>query len=282
MGMEAYAGPAGAGLRLRTNPLGSTASDYGETSGYNMPTFTAIPKVSMGDVPSYKSPGQLTMPTFQAPDLKEYIKNIDIPGVTINMPEIDKQFIKEQTQELSSPAISEERLGFQEALQEARQYSDNPAVVAKVIRDLMRSRGTNISKIVGSAGQTATNMEAGRRAERLNVDTNNANLEQTRNLTKAKGEFEIKNKEIEEQNSRLYNEKMDAYQKVIQDMLNQRNAASTYNNQAAMTGWTMDKQNQIASNQAMWNLENQARLNAADKEYETGETKQRVSTVFMG
>jgi len=207
------------------------------------------------------------MPEFQSPDLQEYIKNIDIPGVTIALPEIDKQYIREQTQELSSPAMSQERLGFQEALQEARRYSDNPAVISKVIRDLMRSRGSNISSILGSAGQTAANMEAGLRAEKLNVDVNNANLEQARNLTEVKAETEITNKEIEEENSRLYNERMDAYQKVIQDMLNQRNAESTYNNNAAMTSWTMDKQNQISGNAAMWQLTNQAAMSKADQEY---------------
>jgi hypothetical protein len=157
----------------------------------------------------------------------------------------------------------------------------------------MRGRGTNISKILGSAGQTATNLEAGRRAEKLNVDVNNANLEQTRNLTKAKGEYEIKNKEIEEKNSRLYNEKMDMYQKTIQDMLNQRNAESTYNNTAAQSAYNMDKQNQIASNSAMWNLQNQALLNKSDREYaaaaagyetdaKNGVTKPRVHKINLG
>lgn len=247
----------------------SQAPDYSNVPSYEVPTFTSPKQISMGDVPKYQNPGELNMPTFLAPDLKEYIKNIEIPGVTIALPEIDKQFIREQTQELGSPALSEERLGFQEALQEARKYSDNPAVVSKVIRDLMRSRGTNISKILGASGQTATNMEAGRRAEKLNVDVNNANLEQTRNLTKVKAETEIANKEIEEQNARLYNEKMDAYQKVIQDMLNQRNAESTYNNNAAMTGWSMDKQNQIATNAAMWNLQNTALMNKSNMEYQS-------------
>jgi hypothetical protein len=140
-------------------------------------------------------------------------------------------------------------------------------VISKIVREMMAARGTGLSKILGSAGQTATQMEAGNRAQKLNVDTNNANLAQARNMATAQAEFETTNKEIAEQNTRLYGEKQDAYQKAVQDLLNQRNASSSYNNQGAMSKYTMEGQGNISSQMAAWQMQNQGLQNAADKQF---------------
>lgn len=247
--------------------VSSGNTSYEQVPSYNMPAFTPAPKVSFGAAPTYQAPAPLNLPTFESPVLREYQKTLAIPGVTIAMPGIDKQFIREQTQELASPALAEERMGLQTALMEARRYSDNPAIISKIVREMMASRGTGLSKILGASGQTASQMEAGNRAQQINVDTNNANLAQARNVMTAQAGFEATNKEIAEANQRLYGEKQDAYQKAVQDLLNQRNAASTYNNQANLSKYTMEGQGNMASQMADWNMKNQALLNKSNMEY---------------
>lgn len=262
----------------------STTSNntFGTLPEYNLPNFqkpSPLPNIAP---PTYQQPGTLNLPQFQSPDLQEYIKNIDIPGVKIDVPEIDRQFIKEWTQEYGAPALAEERTGFREALMEARKYSDNPAVVAKVIRDIMRGRGTNISKILGQAGQTAAHQEASNRANILNAAVNNANLEQARNLTKVKAETEMTNKEIAEQNQRKYAEAQDAYQKVVQDMLNQRNAAAQFNNQAALSEWDRQIADAMAMRAAEMGYNQQKAFSEADKNFAAAmakwEAEQKNST----
>jgi len=246
---------------------GSSGSNLSDIPTYNLPAFqkaSALPNIK---VPQYQAPGELKLPEFTSPDLQEYIKNIDIPGVKVDVPTIDKQYIKEMTQEYAAPSLAEERSSFRDALTEARKYSDNPAVVAKVIRDLMRSRGTGISKVLGSAGQTATNLEASNRANILNAAINNANLEQTRNLTKAKAETEISNKEIAEENERKYNAAMDLYQKTVADMLNQRNMESTYNNQAAMSQYDKLMADALSQRSSEQSYLNNAALHTADQNF---------------
>jgi len=246
---------------------GGNGNDLSNVPTYNLPAFqkaSALPNIK---VPTYQSPGELRLPTFDTPSLEDYIKNIDIPGVKVEVPTIDNQFIKEKTQEYAAPSLAEERTSFRDALTEARKYSDNPAVVAKVIRDLMRTRGTGISKVLGSAGQTATNLEASNRANQMNANVNNANLEQARNLTKVKAETEIANKEIAEKNERKYNEAMDLYQKTIADLLNQRNMSSTFNNQAAMSQYEKLMADAMAQRSAEQSYLNNAAVHSADQNF---------------
>jgi len=246
---------------------GSASNDLSNVPTYNLPAFqkaSALPNIK---APTYQSPGELELPTFDTPSLEEYLKNIEIPGVKVEVPTIDNQFIKEKTQEYAAPSLAEERTSFRDALIEARKYSDNPAVVAKVIRDLMRTRGTGISKVLGSAGQTATNLEASNRANQMNANVNNANLEQARNLTKVKAETEIANKEISEKNERKYNEAMDLYQKTIADMLNQRNMESTYNNQALMSQYDKLMTDAMQQRAAEQSYINNAAIHSADQNF---------------
>lgn len=245
----------------------STNNSLGTLPSYNLPEFQKPAPLPSIALPTYQNPGSFILPEFEAPDMDEYIKTLDIPGVKIEAPAIDKQFIKEWTQEYSAPAMSEERTSFRDALTEARKYSDNPAVIAKVIRDLMRTRGTGISKILGEATRTAANQEAANRAQLLNVAVNNANLEQTRNLAEAKAQNEIGNKEIAERNQRKYAEVMDAYQKTVQDMMNQRNAASSYNNQAAMSEYERLMQDAMNTRQAESSYNTQKAFTEADRKY---------------
>ena len=242
-------------------------SNLSNVPTYNLPSFQKASPLPNISVPTYKEPDELKLPTFEAPSLDEYIKNLDIPGVKVEVPTIDNQFIKEKTQEYAAPSLAEERQGFREALMEARKYSDNPAVVAKVIRDLMRGRGIGISKVLGSAGQTATNLEASNRANQMNANVNNANLEQARNLTKVKAETEITNKEIAERNERKYSEAMDLYQKVVADMLNQRNLSSTFDNQAAMSQYEKLMADAMAQRTAEQSYMNQAAIHSADQNF---------------
>lgn len=240
---------------------------FSDVPAYNLPVFQKASPLPDINVPTYKSPGELKLPSFDTPSLDEYIKNIDIPGVKVEVPVVDNQFIKDKTQEYAAPSLAEERMGFRDALLEARRYSDNPTVVAKVIRDIMRGRGINISKVLGSAGQTATNLEASNRANQLSANVNNANLEQARNLTKVKAETEITNKEIAERNERKYNEAMDLYQKTIADMLNQRNMASTFDNQAAMSQYEKLMADAMAQRSAEQSYLNNAAIHSADQNF---------------